>query len=140
MSNNLNIAILRTIWENENTSPAPPIASTSFLSNALHFERQCKEHGGLSARDATRLISHGNITDPIKTDFVPTSKQKVELSPGSRLIRIWNGKTYTVSVIEEGFVYQDKVWTSLSAIARHITGAHWSGPRFFSTRTERIGS
>ena len=30
-------------------------------------------------------------------------KQAVKLKFGSRLIRNWNGKTYTVSVIEEGF-------------------------------------
>jgi hypothetical protein len=59
------------------------------------------------------------------------SKPRIALVPGSRLVREWNGRHYTVSVIEEGLVYKDKVWSSLSAIAKAITGAHWSGPRFF---------
>ena len=53
------------------------------------------------------------------------------VSPGTRLVRDWNGKTHIVDVIEEGFVFQAKVHRSLTAIAHQITGAHWSGPRFF---------
>lgn len=60
-----------------------------------------------------------------------TKRVPVALIPGSKLIREWKGRSYQVSVIEEGFVYQDKIWPSLSAIARDITGAHWSGPSFF---------
>jgi len=45
---------------------------------------------------------------------------------------------YAVSVIEGGFVYKDKVWSSLSAIAKDITGAHWSGPRFFGLNTSTV--
>lgn len=54
-----------------------------------------------------------------------------QLAPGARLIREWNGRTHVVDVIEGGFVFQAKVHKSLTAIARQITGAHWSGPRFF---------
>ena len=54
-----------------------------------------------------------------------------QLAPGARLIREWNGRTHVVDVIEGGFVFQAKVHRSLTAIARQITGAHWSGPRFF---------
>lgn len=62
----------------------------------------------------------------------PTStKMQRSVSPGARLVRDWNGKTHVVDVIEEGFVFQAKVYQSLTAIARQITGAHWSGPRFF---------
>lgn len=46
-------------------------------------------------------------------------------------MREWNGMTYVVDVIEEGFVFQAKVHKSLTAIAHQITGTHWSGPRFF---------
>lgn len=52
-------------------------------------------------------------------------------SPGARLVREWNGKNHIVDVIEGGFVFQAKVHKSLTAIAHQITGAHWSGPRFF---------
>ena len=37
----------------------------------------------------------------------------------------------TVVVTEEGFEYAGKAFASLTKIAHAITGAHWSGPRFF---------
>ena len=53
------------------------------------------------------------------------------LKPGTRLVREWNGRTHVVDVSEDGFVFDGKTYASLSAIAKRITGAHWSGPRFF---------
>jgi hypothetical protein len=38
---------------------------------------------------------------------------------------------HLVDVTDNGFVFDGKTYRSLSAIARRITGAHWSGPRFF---------
>lgn len=60
-----------------------------------------------------------------------TRRRRSSVSPGARLVRDWNGKTHVVDVIEEGYVFQAKVHKSLTAIAHQITGAHWSGPRFF---------
>lgn len=51
--------------------------------------------------------------------------------PGAHLLRDWNGRTHAVDVTEKGFLYKGTIHRSLSAIAREITGAHWSGPRFF---------
>ena len=51
------------------------------------------------------------------------------ISPGARLIRDWNGRTHIVDVIEHGFIFEEASYRSLSAIARKITGAQWSGPR-----------
>ena len=46
-------------------------------------------------------------------------------------MREWHGRTHVVSVTEGGFEYQGRTFPSLTAIAVEITGAHWSGPRFF---------
>ena len=59
-----------------------------------------------------------------------------KLTPGTRLVRDWHGVGHTVTVLEDGFVYDGLQWPSLSAIAKAITGAHWNGPRFFGL-TER---
>jgi hypothetical protein len=61
----------------------------------------------------------------------PGSKKRHVLRPGARLLREWNGRTHVVDVSEGGFIYESKVFRSLTAIARDITGTHWSGPRFF---------
>jgi hypothetical protein len=53
------------------------------------------------------------------------------ITPGTPLVRDWGGTSYHVLVLESGYLYQDRRYTSLSHAARDITGAHWSGPRFF---------
>ena len=136
--NDLHIKALRDVWVSEIKTQPPPIASGSFLLRALEYERQCKKQGDLRTKDLKRLKGYEVDQNARSKQTKVTPIQNIKLSAGSRLIRNWNGKTYTVSVIENGFVYNDKIWPSLSAIAKHITGAHWSGPRFFSTRTQRI--
>jgi hypothetical protein len=53
------------------------------------------------------------------------------LKTGATLVRQWRGHTHTVLVGEEGFEYDGRRYRSLTVIAERITGAHWSGPRFF---------
>jgi hypothetical protein len=63
-------------------------------------------------------------------------KASPKLQPGARLVREWNGVSHVVEVIENGFVWNGCRHRSLSAIARAITGARWSGPRFFGLTSE----
>lgn len=57
------------------------------------------------------------------------------LSPGTRLLREWQGRTHHVTVVDAGFEYEGRTWRSLSAISRAITGTRWSGPLFFGMRS-----
>jgi hypothetical protein len=59
------------------------------------------------------------------------SRKGRPIKPGTRLLREWNGRIHHVEAVDGGFVWNGKVHRSLSTIARAITGAHWSGPRFF---------
>lgn len=56
------------------------------------------------------------------------------LAPGTRLLREWQGVTHEVLVLPQGFVHQGQTYKSLSAVAKAITGTHWSGPVFFGLR------
>src|SRR3984893_2660258 len=47
------------------------------------------------------------------------------------VVREWRGRTHTVTITEDGFEYAGTSYPSLTKIAKRITGAHWSGPRFF---------
>ncbi|RED11401.1 DUF2924 domain-containing protein, partial [Parasphingopyxis lamellibrachiae] len=49
----------------------------------------------------------------------------------------WQSKTYHVLVLDDGFEHDGRHYTSLSQIARAITGAHWSGPRFFGLKKRK---
>jgi len=104
-------------------APRVPI---SLLRPLLAQRLQERRHGALPAliaRELLRVINAG-------TDAAPHCR-RIELTPGTRLVRDWNGKTISVDVLEDGFAYDNCIWRSLSEIARHVTGAHWSGPRFF---------
>jgi hypothetical protein len=46
----------------------------------------------------------------------------------------WNGATYSVLVTDDGFMLGERRFGSLSNVAEAITGAHWSGPRFFGVK------
>ncbi|WP_263619082.1 DUF2924 domain-containing protein [Ruegeria profundi] len=100
------------------------------MRKAVAYEAQCRLSGGLSAATRRRLrqIAEGK---PIAVS------SGSDLRSGSYLVREWNGRTYQVEVTEGGYCMDGKDWPSLSAIAKHITGTTWSGPRFFGlTRRE----
>lgn len=59
------------------------------------------------------------------------SASRPTLSPGSQLMREWNGSTEIVEVTREGFRWRAKDYRTLSAVAVAITGTKWSGPKFF---------
>lgn len=116
---------LRERWEAMGGGD-PPIVPASVLRPLLARRLQERKHGGLPVfvrRELERLGSDGPGEVP--------ARPRIELTPGTRLIREWNGQTISIDVMEDGFAYADRTWRSLSEIARHVTGAHWSGPRFF---------
>lgn len=111
-------------WEAIFGSPPPAYLSVAFMKKAIKYEEQCRAQGGLPAvtRRALRQIANGEDV---------ASVAPAKLTTGSHLVREWNGRTYQVHVTDHGFEMDGKTWKSLSAIAKHITGATWSGPRFF---------
>jgi hypothetical protein len=56
------------------------------------------------------------------------------LKPGIVLVREYNGQRHMVTVVPDGFMWQDMTYSSLSIIAQAITGTKWNGPRFFGLR------
>jgi hypothetical protein len=80
----------------------------------------------------TRLIGSSTAkTDRTLKNIAAGKPPPMIAKPGSHLVREWNGRTYQVEVTANGYVMDGKTYRSLSAIARRITGAQWSGPRFF---------
>lgn len=117
---------LRAEWEATIGSPPPPFLSVRVMEKALAYESQCKAHGRPSAQVRRRLaqIASGEAGDVV-------AAPPMSVRPGAHLVRDWNGRTYQVEVLENGFRMDGRTWASLSALARHITGTNWSGPRFF---------
>ena len=57
-----------------------------------------------------------------------------QLKVGTVLVRDHRGQRHTVTIARDGFQWHGTTYSSLSAIARAITGTAWSGPRFFGLR------
>ena len=67
----------------------------------------------------------------------PGDQRCQRLKSGTVLVREFGGTRHTVTIVPEGFVWQEKTYSSLSAIAKIITGTNWNGPRFFGLREGR---
>jgi len=115
-------------WREAFGRPPPKYLSPQFMRRVLIWDLQNRVLGGLPARTAKVLARIGSGKSAGVAN-APTVTR-----PGSHLVREWNGRTYQVEVTSSGYVMDGKTWRSLSAIAKHITGAHWSGPRFFGVR------
>lgn len=64
----------------------------------------------------------------------PVNERTAPIAYGTRFVREWNGKTISVTKTEQGFDWNGSTFRSLSEIARKVTSAHWSGPRFFGLK------
>ena len=118
-------AALMAAWLALFRSPVPKGLSQSFLQRFLSFEAQARQFGGLPK---------GFLDDLDKRVDGKAVRSDASLRPGGRLLREWNGVTHSVEVIEGGFRWNGQSFRSLSAVARAITGARWSGPRFFGLK------
>lgn len=115
-------AALARLWSDLIGGDVPPAMSQPMQRRFLAFELQARREGGMTAALRARLE---RITQGQERKAAPT------LQPGARLLRAWNGTTHVVDVLPDGFRWNGTSHRSLSAIARAITGARWSGPRFF---------
>jgi len=144
---NLTREDLAISWRKAHGSEPPKSMRHDLLVRSAAWHLQTKHLGGLSPSTRRALkaamaeVERGMAPQALPSNCPNAAADTVSattarqdphsVAPGARLLRDWNGKTHVVDVIENGFVFQAKVYPSLTAIARQITGAHWSGPRFF---------
>jgi hypothetical protein len=127
---------LRIEWRRFYRADPPNRLSRDMLLRGVLYKVQEQAHGGLSRR-AKRILhlladKHAALGDDARD---PSGL----LKPGARVMREWRGRTFSVGVHEDGFDYDGRRYRSLTQIAEEITGAHWSGPRFFGLRDKGSG-
>lgn len=115
---------LSHLWNEMLQAPLPRQLSQTVMRRILASELQWCSSG--QRRDA--------IIRRLKRVVATADRASPTSQAGQRLVREWNGKRHVVDVTREGYVWNGRTWRSLSAIAREITGARWSGPRFFGVR------
>jgi len=113
---------LARLWADLLGGEVPANMSQPMQRRFLAFELQARATGGLPPAILARLerIAAGE-----------ERKVSPRMKSGARLLRAWNGVTHVVDVLPEGYLWNGTRHRPLSAIARAITGARWSGPRFF---------
>lgn len=115
-------------WKTLYRADPPKGISTRLMIQSIAYEMQAKQYGGLRPATVRRLNKIANGKMEVEAEVASKSPL---LDPGAKLIREWNGVSHTVDVTDLGFEWRGARYRSLSEIAREITGARWSGPRFF---------
>ena len=115
---------LKTWYEKLAGTPPPKSFKSDMLRLHLGWAVQA-----LQKKDDPRIQRQRLLKKAMQSNQSPAPAY----SPGTRLIREWQGQTHEVTVMESGYAYQGQHYRSLSSVAGDITGTHWSGPRFFQT-------
>jgi hypothetical protein len=120
-------------WRRLYRSEPPRYASLDFLRRAVAYAVQEQALGGLPKPAQRELLA-------IAAGRPSTgATAAIKIKPGIRLLREWRGTTHEVLVTDKGFVWDGTTYRSLSAVAATITGAKWSGHRFFGLKRGRGG-
>jgi hypothetical protein len=116
-------------WANTYGRLPPKRTSTRLLTLSYAYHLQAATHGGLTPKATRKLTVWAGACVGRNAQGKGTAKPRV--AAGTRLTREWHGETHIVEVLDTGLIYREKTYRSLSEVARAITGARWSGPRFF---------
>ncbi len=145
----MSVAELRREWERLYGEPTRS-RNRDYLWRRLAFRAQELANGGLSDRAKARIndLAPNQFTrtprealDAAVAANVPeTSKSKRDPrlpAPGSVLTRQYHGREIRVLTLDDGFEWNRQHFSSLSAVARTITGAKWNGRLFFNLTTRK---
>ena len=126
-------AQLRAKWRDCWRKPAPEIGP-DLLRRGIAWKLQARIHGDLPGhikRDLERAAERLRRGEEL------VSASRPSLKPGTRLVRSWQGRVHHVLVLDKGYEFEGRRFSSLTQIAAAITGAHWSGPSFFGLRSRK---
>jgi hypothetical protein len=137
----LTIFELRQEWRRveckfERRSP-PMRLSRDLLVRAIVYRLQERALGGLSGAAVKRLRTAAGGSNATGEG---RSRTAASIRPGTLLVREWRGVTHRVVILADGVEWRGRRYESLTLVAREITGAHWSGPRFFGLARRKRAS
>ena len=130
----LDLSELRELWCRLYKTEAAPRLSRELLVRAVAYRMQ-EVASGWPRLELQRQLRQ--FARQLKESGATPIRARPELKPGTRLVREWQGRTYEVLVLNDGFSWQGGYYRSLSAVARTITGTAWSGPLFFGLKEGR---
>ena len=129
----LDAADLRACWKERLGAPPPPTLTARLMRHALAWEVQSKTCRPISKPDQkswSKLMQQRSQGNVVTASALP----RAPASPGTRLLKVWGGITHEVVVREDAVTWNGQDYSSLSAVARAMTGTPRNGPRFFGLR------
>lgn len=112
-----------------------PPGQTSIVTirNRIIYRIQETYLDGVALEDR-EFLKNIAARDPL-ANLVRKPQDKVSKVAGTKYERVWKGKKYEVTVLgDKRFEFAGEVYTSLSAVARAITGTRWNGKIFFGVK------
>jgi len=126
---NLPMKDLWALWD-AHFPRRPGTWNRDYVASRVAYKIQEVAHGGVDTDIRRRLVRLGESQSAFGK-----RRSEVYLMPGTVLLREYESSEYRVTVTPEGlYDLNGKVFKSLSAVARHITGVNWSGPAFFGVK------
>jgi len=114
----------------------------TYLQRRIAYKLQELGRGGLSAKAKQRLEDLLQEYEPINNKALrpdkPVAQQATPVKdrrlpiPGTIITKKYKGSNYQIKVLEKGFEYNGKIYKSLTAVAKEMSGAHWNGYLFFN--------
>ena len=132
----LDAAQLSVRWRNHLGGAVPAHLPRWLLARVLAYRLQAAAHGDLDRATLRLLRASGGGSEGSEpfTAREPTTRDGASLKPGGMLVREWKGQMQHVMVLDVGFAWNGATYTSLSQVAKAITGTNWNGHRFFGLR------
>jgi len=111
-----------------------------YLVRRIAYKLQELEYSGLSKKAQNRLKEFIELYDPVNNRTLRSKSIKKRSDfrderlpiPGAIILKNYKGQKLEVKVLEKGFEYNNKIYKTLTTLAREITGSHWSGYEFFN--------
>jgi hypothetical protein len=126
-------AQLRAKWRDCWRKPAPDIGP-DLLRRGIAWKLQSRVHGDLPGHLRRQLE---RAAERLRRGEELVGSNRPSLKPGTRLVRCWQGRVHQVLVLDNGYEYDARRFSSLTQVATAITGAHWSGPTFFGLKKRK---
>ena len=127
-------ATLRQLWATSKGIESPKTFTARLMRLALAWEAQAASEGceTTKARREWSRIMKGRVEGGCTKGKGTT--RPVSAVAGTRLLKNWGGATQEVLVVAEGASWNGQSYSSLSAVARAMTGTNRNGPKFFGLR------
>lgn len=132
----LDLKGLRSRWQSVFQRPPPDHLPRHLLLAIIAYRIQADRLGDLDheTRQVLDRTNEKNTGVTMSARLVSFDQKRVELTPGTVLVREWDRRSQRVMVMPDGFAWNGNTYDSLSKVAFAITGTKWNGPRFFGLR------